>query len=367
MPQHILIAGAGLMGRLAAATLSMQGHRVEVFDSARPEHRAAAVTSAGMLSPLAEMEVGGDEIALMGWESIEAWKIWQQRLLAEGLPGLGLVCQDSLLVFHPREAAVAERSLRRMPAEQIRRLARGEPAALEPMVSPDLAGALLPGEAFLEPRLALESLRQYAEGRPAPAQFHLDRPVAQIAPRELVLEGGERRGADEVWDCRGLGARAEMAVRGVRGETMLLRWPESLPTQKDNASLLPQRSIRRLHPRWRVYLVPRPGRELLVGATEIESEHRGPITAESSIDLLGAAIQVMPSLAEAAIVATDSNLRPALPDNRPIALAEPGLRRFNGLFRHGWLVAPGLLARHLVEHPLPGTADSVPQPIATPA
>ena len=39
----------------------------------------------------------------------------------------------------------------------------------------------------------------------------------------------------------------------------------------------------------------------------------------------------------------EANLRPALPDNEPHIHAEPGLRRINGLFRHGWLLAPALL------------------------
>ena len=38
-----------------------------------------------------------------------------------------------------------------------------------------------------------------------------------------------------------------------------------------------------------------------------------------------------------------SNLRPALPDHRPHCHVEPGLIRHNGLYRHGWLLAPDLL------------------------
>jgi glycine oxidase len=39
----------------------------------------------------------------------------------------------------------------------------------------------------------------------------------------------------------------------------------------------------------------------------------------------------------------DSNLRPALPDNEPRIDVSPGRVRINGLFRHGWLVAPALV------------------------
>jgi glycine oxidase len=46
-------------------------------------------------------------------------------------------------------------------------------------------------------------------------------------------------------------------------------------------------------------------------------------------------------------VHTDTNLRPALPDNLPLLQAEPGLLRINGLFRHGWLIAPALAEQAL--------------------
>ena len=40
---------------------------------------------------------------------------------------------------------------------------------------------------------------------------------------------------------------------------------------------------------------------------------------------------------------SESNLRPALPDNLPRIDTELGLTRINGLFRHGWLIAPALV------------------------
>jgi glycine oxidase len=70
---------------------------------------------------------------------------------------------------------------------------------------------------------------------------------------------------------------------------------------------------------------------------------------------MSAAHSVMPSLAEARIERLDSNLRPALPDNLPRVEVADGLVRINGLFRHGWLVAPAIvddaLARMLAGAP----------------
>jgi glycine oxidase len=89
--------------------------------------------------------------------------------------------------------------------------------------------------------------------------------------------------------------------------------------------------------------VPRPGDLVLVGASEIESEDRSPMSLRSAVELMAAAHSVLPALAEARIVSLDVNLRPALPDNRPEVHTEPGLIRINGLYRHGWLLAPPLL------------------------
>ena len=122
-------------------------------------------------------------------------------------------------------------------------------------------------------------------------------------------------------------------MRGVRGEIVWLHAPKH--------GLL--RPARLLHPRHRVYIVPRAADTLVVGASEIESEDRSPVSLRSAVELMSAAHSVLPALAEARILRMDVNLRPALPDNEPLLQAQPGLVRINGLFRHGWLLAPALV------------------------
>jgi glycine oxidase len=63
----------------------------------------------------------------------------------------------------------------------------------------------------------------------------------------------------------------------------------------------------------------------------------------STVELLAAAASVLPELAEARVVHTEVNLRPALPDNLPRLEQQDGLIRINGLYRHGWLIAPALV------------------------
>jgi glycine oxidase len=61
------------------------------------------------------------------------------------------------------------------------------------------------------------------------------------------------------------------------------------------------------------------------------------------LELLSAAHSVLPELAEARIEHLESNLRPARADNSPFIEHASGLLRINGLFRHGWLIAPALV------------------------
>ena len=89
--------------------------------------------------------------------------------------------------------------------------------------------------------------------------------------------------------------------------------------------------------------MPRAPDLVIVGASEIESEDRSPVSLRSTVELLAAAHSIVPALAEARIVHSETNLRPALPDNLPRIDVQPGLVRINGLFRHGWLIAPGLV------------------------
>jgi glycine oxidase len=109
--------------------------------------------------------------------------------------------------------------------------------------------------------------------------------------------------------------------------------------------------VRLLHARHRVYLVPRAPDLVVVGASEIESEDRSPVTVRTTVELLAAAHSIVPALAEARIVHCESNLRPALPDNQPLLETVPGMTRINGLFRHGWLIAPALVESALESLP----------------
>ncbi len=83
----------------------------------------------------------------------------------------------------------------------------------------------------------------------------------------------------------------------------------------------------------------------MVGATMIENEERARVTARSVVELVNSAFAIHPSFAEAEIVETGSDLRPAFPDNLPRLTQRGRTIYVNGLYRHGFLLAPALARR----------------------
>jgi glycine oxidase len=359
---HIGIAGAGLLGRLLAWTLARRqdlGCCIEVFDPAEgPEPRfdgqgAAAFTAAGLLSPLAEQDVASAATAARGWRSLALWPA-----IVAALPGNPFfAARGSLLLAHRGDVGAAQRLLARLPVrgdQAPQWLSSEQLVQLEPALGGAAQAWLLPGEGQIDPVATLQGL--HAGCRGARVRWHWGARVAELRPGALRVESAGAsawRDFDTVIDVRGLGARPPLPLRGVRGETVWLHAP--------GHGL--RRPLRLLHPRHRVYIAPRPGDRLVVGASEVESEDRSEVSLKGAVELMAAAHSVLPALQEARILRLDRNLRPALPDNEPLLDLQPGLLRLNGLFRHGWLLAPALVEDALAAQ---GLGPLVPEaPIAS--
>ncbi len=337
------IAGAGLLGRLLAFELVRAGHRVEVFDPA-PDAQArgaAGWTAAGMLSPVAELECADEHVFALGVESLRLWP----RLIAALDAPVEMHQRGSLLLAHRGDEGCAMRVLgllRNAPPDHApQQLDTQALRELEPTVQGCAHAWLLPLEGQIHCVQAMAALA--VSGTARGVRWHWGTRVASATAGCLRIEQDVHR-FDWVFDARGIGARPQLPVRGVRGEILWLHAP----------GLSLHRPLRLLHPRHRVYLVPREGHHVVVGASEIESEDRSPVSLRSTVELLAAAHSVIPELAEARIVHTETNLRPALPDNLPCVTQADGLTRINGLFRHGWLIAPALVAQALARlHAVP--------------
>jgi glycine oxidase len=99
-----------------------------------------------------------------------------------------------------------------------------------------------------------------------------------------------------------------------------------------------------IHPRYPLYIAPKENHVFVIGATEIESEDISPATVRSTLELLSAAYTVHSGFAEARILEIATQARPTLRNNLP-AIRRLGERtlQINGLYRHGFLIAPAML------------------------
>lgn len=325
------VLGAGLMGRLLACALAQRGHRVAVFDAGGPEaEHSAARVAAAMLAPLAESAVTELAVVRMGQHALARWP----QLLATLEPPVFFQQLGTLVLWHRQDAAEAERfagQLARTSAAlpslpQAQRMNGAALSALEPALADRFAqGLYLPGEGQLDNRELLAALAHQMQVLGVSVHWHTPRTPAEVDP------------GPEAWlfDCRGLGAQTQWnALRGVRGEVVRVHAP--------GVGL--SRPTRLVHPRYPLYIAPKPGGMFVIGATEIESDDLSPASVRSTLELLSAAYTVHPGFGEARIVELGVQLRPTLPDNLPaLRLGAPRRMAINGLYRHGFMIAPAVL------------------------
>ncbi|MBE0587498.1 MAG: FAD-dependent oxidoreductase, partial [Hydrogenophaga sp.] len=123
---RIGIAGAGVLGRLLAWQLSRAGHTVTVLDPAAGPQApdtgvlsgnaacAAGFTAAGMLSPIAELDNAGPEIARLGWRSLALWRGIAADLREAGCSAPLFEQHGSLMLAHGADLGAARRVLARL-------------------------------------------------------------------------------------------------------------------------------------------------------------------------------------------------------------------------------------------------------------
>lgn len=315
------VVGSGVAGLACAVELVEHGVAVEVFERAGGiGGDACSWYAGGMLAPWCERENAEEAVVVHGVEAIGWW---------EKHTG-GVTRQGSLVVAPARDTGELKRfSARTTGFEWID---EGRISLLEPDLHGRFRKALyFADEAHLDPRLGLEALRQTLSDRGV--VFHFDQ---DVQPETVE--------ADAVFDCRGLAAReAHGDLRGVKGEMLLIR-------SKDVAL---QRPVRLVHPRIPLYIVPRGDGLFMVGATMIESDERGRITARSMVELLNGAYAIHPAFGEAEIIEIGTDVRPAFPDNLPRIRRRGRVVHMNGLYRHGFLLAPAAarMAARLVTDP----------------
>jgi glycine oxidase len=329
-----VILGAGLMGRLLALSLAREGWRIELHDAAGPEaDGAAARVAAAMLAPLAESVITEPPVVQMGQYALERWP----QLLATLPQKVFFQQAGTVILWHRQDAGEARRFRERLSHNQAalpslaapETLDRSRLHTLEPGLAERFDQALyLPDEGQLDNRQLLSALLLGLQAAGVSLHWGSTRSMDEFP---AVSDGGP----DWVFDCRGLGARKQWQdLRGVRGEVLRLHAPE----------VALSRPTRLIHPRYPIYIAPKPDGVFVVGATEIESEDLSPVSLRSTMELLSAAYTVHPGFGEARILETATQARPTLGDNLPaLRVLGPQRLQINGLYRHGFLISPAVL------------------------
>jgi glycine oxidase len=308
MQQSVTVIGAGIAGAWHALLLAKAGFAVKLH-----ERGNAAMTQAtshwagGMLAPYCEREGSEPLITRLGLRSLTLWREQVPQTPFEG----------SLVVAHTRDRADYERFARMTSNHQ--RVDGKALAELEPSLDGRFRDALFfPDEGHVEPRRVVPQLHDLIRAAGGIIEF-------QSEQKPQATDG-------IVIDCRGLAARDQFPdLRGVKGEEIIV--------ETDEIEL--SRPVRLMHPRWPLYIIPRENNRFMIGATSIEREDSG-VSVRSALELLSAAYAVHPAFAEARIVEIGSGLRPAFPDNLPRIAIEGQRIAVNGLYRHGFLLAPAL-------------------------
>ena len=344
---HVGIAGAGLLGRLLAWRLLEKGCRVSLYEAGSLTlPKSAAHTAAGMVAPISEAIDTEPLMYQMGVAALDIWPQWLSELSAvDNIDEVTYNTEGSLVVAHPKDHSLLTQYIRDMeqllPQEaQGSLLNRDQLYELEPDIGEYFRqGLWLTREAHIDNRSLLTVLLKRIQALGCRCFEHTS---VSVSENRLTINNHTVEKFDLVLDCRGVGARdlktetgkdskkTQPQIRGVRGEV--------LRVAADEVTL--KRPIRLLHPRYQLYVVPAADHQFIIGATQIESDDSSPVSVQSCMELCSALYTINSAFAEARIIELSANLRPALNDNRPCVVWDRGLAHINGLYRHGYLLAP---------------------------
>lgn len=337
---HIGIAGVGLVGRVLALNLLRKGHTLTLLDedSAYGED-AAGMTAAGMLAVFAELESAESVIFEHGQRSISLWPdLLEQIGISDAYQQEG-----SIITAHPQDYSELDHFIDTLKskveeASEIQLLDKAGITELEPDLEQHSKAFFIPHEGQVDAQRFMKASSDYLLEHPSVIWYE-ETKVDEVSDGSISFSG-KVENFDWVFDARGLGAHEQVEdLRGVRGEVFWLEAPE----------VKISRPTRMLHPRYKIYIVPRPNDRYIIGATEIESEDRSPMSVRSSLELLSAVYSMHTGFAEARIVNMVTNCRPTLRDNLPDIEQGKKITRINGLYRHGYLLAPAVVEQALNE------------------
>jgi glycine oxidase len=368
----VVVVGGGVIGTAIAWRAAAAGLDVILVDPQAGD--GASLVAAGMLAAVSEALFGEDALLRLNLLAVRRFPAFAAEL--EELTGqqVGLRREGTLAVAHdPGDHAALLRlvAFRRSLGLDAEELDGRGCRALEPFLAPDVrGGALFAGDWSVDNRRYVTALRQAADG--AGARTVRGRVTGVLARGDLAC--GVQFTAGDTISCHtvvvaagcwsgeiaGLPESLTSAVRPVKGQLLRLRRPAGMPAVLGHTARATVRGSE-------VYLVPRADGEMIVGAT---AEERGPdqtVTAGAVHGLLHDAMSVLPVISELILAETCAGLRPATPDNGPVAGVTDlaGVLAATGHYRNGILLsavtADAVVAWLTGQPPAPEWAPFSPQ------
>lgn len=319
MTTDVAVVGAGVIGLSIAWRCAARGHTVRVYDPATVT--GASHVAAGMLAPVGESTFGEEALTGLMVSSARSWPAFAAELHAASGIDPGYRADGTITVALTADDLTSAERLRRFQADlglgAVRERAselRERESALTPRIR---GGSFAAADHQVDPRRVVAALRMLV-----PVEGTGVTDPSMVDARTVVVAAG----------CA-TATLTGLPIRPVKGQIIRLRAPHS-----GNPVL--RHVIRGYADGRQVYLVPRTDGEVVVGATE-EERTDDAVTAGAVHDLLRAAIDLVPELAEYHLAETAAGHRPGTPDNAPIiGRIGGGTLVAAGHHRHGVLLAP---------------------------
>jgi glycine oxidase len=320
--EHVVIIGGGIIGCSIAYYLSKSGVAVTVLERGEIGSQASGA-AAGLFSawkPLAQMDAY-NRLLFVG-QSL----LYELIAELEDATGIDLEYERSGTLRTIQHASRMEK-LRPWVAScravglPVELLDEEETRQREPLLSPDICGALLlPGEGQVRAQRVVEALAKAATAYGATFTTH-EEIVALQQHKNKVSSVTTAQGEVIACDYLVLAPGAWAAHCG--------RWLNlTLPVTPQRGQLLslrqPPTAIHHIVIGKGIYVAPKKDGTIIVGATKEDIGFDARVTAGGAFWLLDWALKLMPALEQCTLERVWSGLRPKTPDNYPILGIAPG-------------------------------------------
>lgn len=350
---NIVIIGAGISGLLSALELVEQGCQVSIYNQSYAGQ--ASWAGGGILSPMYPWRYPR-AVNLLAQHAKTLYQTWNEKL--QPVTGIDFqIHETGMLILDEAdfEIGLNYKTQFQEPMQHCEYLQREQLDQVNPHLSEQFQHAIYFPEIanVRNPRL-LQSLRNYLEQHPQ-VQFFDQTPILKFQIQQdkvqyVETETGQKVYADQfvlttgawsgLWSAQ-LGL--ELPVRPVQGQMALVKAPAHwLPTMCMNQVM---------------YLIPRMDGHIVCGSSMQECGFNAETSDQIQQNILEAAYEMVPELAQFPVVQNWAGLRPSSPEGIPYIGQLPHLHNVwvnLGHFRNGLCMGPAsaqLLRQLMLKQP----------------